>query len=132
MQKLPFENGLIASGITYSIIRPKAYFKSLAGQIENLKAGKAFVMFGNGVGSACKPISAQDLSNYICDCLEGSERCNRVLPIGCPGPSITPIKQGEMLFRILDKKPKFSRVLSAMFRVISAITGESHLKFDSV
>lgn len=107
--------------MTYSIVRPTAYFKSLAGQVENLKAGKAFVMFGKGVGTACKPISARDLSDYICDCLADPERHNKVLPIGGPRPSMTPIEQGEMLFRLLDKKPKFSRVPSAMFRVFSAI-----------
>ncbi|MDA9989390.1 NAD(P)H-binding protein [Paracoccaceae bacterium] len=119
--KIAFENSLIASGINYSIIRPTAYFKSLAGQIENLKAGKAFVMFGKGVETACKPISAQDLSDYICDCVEDPERQNKVLPIGGPGPSINPTEQGEMLFRLLGKKPKFSRVPSTMFHVISTI-----------
>jgi len=119
--KIAFEDHLIASGITYSIIRPTAYFKSLAGQIENLKAGKAFVMFDKGVGTACKPISAKDLSEYICECLEDPELQNKVLPIGGPGPSISPIEQGEMLFRLLGKKPNFSRVPSIMFRVISAL-----------
>ena len=119
--KIAFENQLIASGMTYSIVRPTAYFKSLAGQIENLKAGKAFVMFGKGISTACKPISPQDLSDYICDCLANPERYDKVLPIGGPGPSITPIEQGEMLFRFLDKKPKFSRVPSAIFRIISTM-----------
>tara|TARA_B100001093_G_scaffold487202_1_gene523251 strand:+ start:297 stop:1286 length:990 start_codon:yes stop_codon:yes gene_type:complete len=119
--KIAFEDHLIASGITYSIVRPTAYFKSLAGQIENLKAGKAFVVFGKGVGTACKPISAKDLSDYICGCLEDPKRQNKVLPIGGPGPSITPIEQGEMLFRLLDKKPNFCYLPSIMFRIISAL-----------
>ena len=32
--KLAFERALITSGITYSIVRPTAFFKSLSGQIE--------------------------------------------------------------------------------------------------
>ena len=119
--KIAFENELIGSGMSYSIVRPTAYFKSLAGQIEKLKAGKAFIIFGNGVGTACKPISAQDLSDYICDCLENSERRNKILPIGGPGPSMTPVEQGEILFRLLNKKPKFTRIPSSMFIAISTI-----------
>ena len=36
--KLAFETELIASGLTYSIVRPTAFFKSLSGQIERLRA----------------------------------------------------------------------------------------------
>lgn len=117
--KIAFENELISSGMSYSIVRPTAYFKSLAGQIEKLKAGKPFTIFGKGVGTACKPISAQDLSDYICDCLENPERRNKILPIGGPGPSITPVEQGEILFRLLNKNPKFTSIPSSMFKVIS-------------
>ncbi len=44
--KLAFEQALIASGVTWSIVRPTAYFKSLSGQIERLKRGKPFLLFG--------------------------------------------------------------------------------------
>ena len=35
--KLAFEKVLIESGVTYSIVRPTAFFKSLSGQIERVK-----------------------------------------------------------------------------------------------
>ncbi len=40
--KLAFENVLVESGLTYSIVRPTAFFKSLSGQIDRLKRGSPF------------------------------------------------------------------------------------------
>ena len=46
--KLAFEKVLIASGLTYSIVRPTAFFKSLSGQLDRVKRGKPFLVFGDG------------------------------------------------------------------------------------
>ena len=37
--KLAFEKALIGSGLTYSIVRPTAFFKSRSGQVERVKRG---------------------------------------------------------------------------------------------
>jgi divinyl chlorophyllide a 8-vinyl-reductase len=112
--KLAFEKELAASGLTYSIVRPTAFFKSLSGQIERVKRGKPFLVFGDGRLTACKPISDRDLARYIADCLADASRHNRVLPIGGPGEAITPMQQGEQLFALLGREPKFSHVPVAM------------------
>ena len=112
--KLAFETALIASGLTYSIVRPTAFFKSLSGQVERVKRGKPFLVFGDGTLTACKPISDDDLADYLADCLDDERRWNRVLPIGGPGPAITPRQQGESLFALLGRKPRFRRVPVAM------------------
>ena len=119
--KLAFETKLIESGLTYSIVRPTAFFKSLSGQIERLKRGQSFLLFGDGKLTACKPISDDDLGAYLADCLDDESRCNRVLPIGGPGEAITPRQQGERLFALLGTKPKFSHVPVAMLDVIIAV-----------
>jgi len=95
--KLAFEARLIASGLSYSIVRPTAFFKSLTGQIERLRAGKPYLVFGDGTLTACKPISDDDLGRYIASCLTDPARRNRILPIGGPGPAITPRDQAEYL-----------------------------------
>ena len=59
--KLAFEDKLKASGLTWSIVRPTAFFKSLSGQIARVRAGKPFLLFGDGTLTACKPISDDDL-----------------------------------------------------------------------
>jgi divinyl chlorophyllide a 8-vinyl-reductase len=46
--KLACEKALAASGATYSIVRPTAFFKSLSGQVERVKRGKPFLVFGDG------------------------------------------------------------------------------------
>jgi divinyl chlorophyllide a 8-vinyl-reductase len=43
--KLAFENELMHSGLTYSIVRPTAFFKSLSGQLQRVKAGKPYLIF---------------------------------------------------------------------------------------
>ncbi len=112
--KLAFEAELIASGLTYSIVRPTAFFKSLSGQIERLRQGKPFVMFGDGTLTACKPVSDDDLGTYLAECLDDPARRNRILPVGGPGPAITPREQGEHLFALLGREPRFRRVPVAM------------------
>ena len=112
--KLAFEHSLIASGIDYSIVRPTAFFKSLSGQVERVRQGKPFVMFGDGTLTACKPISDGDLAAYLADCIDNPERRNRILPIGGPGPAITPRMQGEALFAMLGQPPRFKHVPVAL------------------
>ncbi len=116
--KLAFEKALIESGLTYSIVRPTAFFKSLSGQIERVKRGKPFLLFGDGTLTACKPISDEDLAAYIADCLEDPARRDRILPIGGPGPAITPKDQGERLFALLGRAPRFQSVPVGMLDVI--------------
>ena len=121
--KLAFETALIGSGVTYSIVRPTAFFKSLSGQLERVRQGKPFLVFGDGKLTACKPISDGDLAAYLADCLDDDRRWNRVLPIGGPGPAITPLQQGERLFASLDLPPRFRHVPVRMLDVIIAGLG---------
>ncbi|KAH0730546.1 hypothetical protein KY285_001451 [Solanum tuberosum] len=113
--KLKFEAELMKeaeedNGFTYSIVRPTAFFKSLGGQVELVKDGKPYVMFGDGKLCACKPISEQDLASFIADCVLKEDKINQVLPIGGPGKALTPLEQGEMLFKLVGKEPKFLKV----------------------
>lgn len=114
--KLAFEAALINSGLRYSIVRPTAFFKSLSGQIERVRKGRPFLIFGDGALTACKPISDGDLADFIADCLEDESRWNRILPIGGPGEAITPHQQGEALFALLG--PQATAMSSVMSRVI--------------
>jgi divinyl chlorophyllide a 8-vinyl-reductase len=121
--KLAFEKILIESGLKYCIVRPTAFFKSLSGQIERVKRGKPFLVFGDGTLTACKPISDNDLANYIADCLDDESRRNRVLPIGGPGDAVTPRQQGEHLFALLGRSPHFRHVPVAMLDAIIGALG---------
>jgi len=119
--KLAFESALIQSGLTYSIVRPTAFFKSLSGQIERVRKGRPFLVFGDGTLTACKPISDDDLAAYLADCLDDESRWNRILPIGGPGPAITPRDQGEALFALLGRPPRFSSAPVALLDVIVGV-----------
>jgi divinyl chlorophyllide a 8-vinyl-reductase len=119
--KLAFENALMESGMMYSIVRPTAFFKSLSGQLERVKKGKPFLLFGDGALTACKPISDSDLGDYIADCIHDQTRHNRILPIGGPGAAITPREQGEKLFELLGQEVRFKQIPVAMMDVIIAV-----------
>ena len=116
--KLAFESVLIDSGLRYSIVRPTAFFKSLSGQIERVRNGRSFLIFGDGTLTACKPISDRDLAEFIAGCLTDESRWNRILPIGGPGEAITPRRQGEMLFELLGRTPRFRSIPVALLDVI--------------
>ncbi|PSC69840.1 divinyl chlorophyllide a 8-vinyl-chloroplastic isoform A [Micractinium conductrix] len=104
--KLAFEEKLQKAGdITYSIVRPTAFFKSLAGQVELVKDGKPYVMFGDGTLAACKPISEADLAAFIADCVTEKDKVNQVLPIGGPGKALTALDQAQLLFDAAGVKP---------------------------
>ena len=121
--KLAFERALTDSGVGYSIVRPTAFFKSLSGQVERVRKGHPFLIFGNGRLTACKPISDADLGRYLAECLDNPSRLNRILPIGGPGPAITPLQQGEHLFHLLGRPSKYRQVPVAMMTgIIAALT----------
>lgn len=119
--KLAFEHVLAGSGIDFTIVRPTAFFKSLSGQVERVRNGKPFLVFGDGTLTACKPIGDDDLGAYLADCIDHPDRRNRVLAIGGPGAAITPRMQGERLFALLGRPPRFTHVPLALLDAIIAV-----------
>lgn len=113
--KLKFEALLAASGIGYTVVRPTAFFKSLSGQVKRVKAGKPFLIFGDGNLTRCKPISDDDLARFMCQCIGNPERLGKVLPIGGPGSAISLKEQGELLFSVAGKPPRFTSVSPGIF-----------------
>lgn len=121
--KLAFERELMAADLLWSIVRPTAFFKSLSGQVERVRRGQPFLVFGDGTLTACKPIGDDDLGDYLAACLERPELQRRVLPIGGPGEAITPRQQGEQLFALLGRPPRFRQVPVALLDTIAATLG---------
>lgn len=123
--KLAFEHTLMQSGICYSIVRPTAFFKSLSGQLDRVRAGKPFLVFGDGRLTACKPISDDDLGRYIAECIETPARHNAILPIGGPGPAISPLDQADALFSLLGQPRNVKHVpvwfLGAIHKVLRGV-----------
>ena len=121
--KLAFEAELRASGLRWTIVRPTAFFKSLSGQVARVRAGKPFLVFGDGRLTACKPIADDDLAAFLAECLVDPARHDRILPIGGPGEAITPLGQAEMLFGLLDRAPRIRRVPVGLIGAIAGTLG---------
>lgn len=121
--KLAFEAALTDSGMTYCIVRPTAFFKSLSGQIARVKAGKPYLMFGDGERTRCTPISDRDIARYLANCVTDPALWNRVLPVGGPGPALSPRQMGEMMFDLTGQTPKYRSVpLWLMTGIVGALT----------
>ena len=121
--KLKFEAALTASGIAHTIVRPTAFFKSLSGQVARVKAGKPFLIFGDGNLTRCKPISDDDLARFIAGCIDNPEALGKVLPIGGPGPALSLRDAGALLFAAAGKEPTFKSVPPAIFTAAARVIG---------
>lgn len=121
--KLAFEAALMASGIAYTIIRPTAFFKSLSGQVGRVKAGKPFLIFGDGNLTRCKPISDRDLARFITAGIDNADMKGKILPIGGPSPAISLRAAGEMLFEVAGKPARFKSVSPSLFTAVAKVLG---------
>ncbi len=119
--KLAFEAELQAAPLTWTIVRPTAFFKSLSGQVPRVAQGRPFLVFADGRLTACKPISDADLGRFLALTLTDPAKRNRILPIGGPGPAITPLDQAAMLGRITGQPVRIKRVPVALMHGIVGV-----------
>lgn len=121
--KLAFEAELQSAPIDWTIVRPTAFFKSLSGQVPRVQQGRPFLVFGDGTLTACKPISDADLGRFLALTLTDPAKRNRVLPIGGPGPAITPLDQAAMLERLTGQPIRIKRVpVALMHGIVGLLT----------
>jgi divinyl chlorophyllide a 8-vinyl-reductase len=107
--KLKFEAALQEqTDMTWSIIRPTAYFKSLSMQLEIVKGGKPYVLFEDGKVTRCNPIAESELAEYLMDCVTDKTRHNIIRNLGGPDNAITQSDQGAMMFKALGMEPEYS------------------------
>lgn len=119
--KLAFERELMNAPIDWVIVRPTAFFKSLSGQLERVRAGRPFLVFGDGTLTSCKPIAEADLARFMVDVLHDPSRSGRILPIGGPGPALTAYQHGELLSAALGRPLRIRRVPVALMDTVVAV-----------
>mmetsp|Transcript_19617 Transcript_19617/g.27219 ORF Transcript_19617/g.27219 Transcript_19617/m.27219 type:complete len:274 (+) Transcript_19617:24-845(+) len=119
--KLKLESKLTEqTQMTYSIVRPTAYFKSLTRQVDKVRKGSPYVLFGNGQVTKCNPISQDDLATYMMDCITDKARENQILNIGgvAEHGGITQKQQAQWLFEITNQPEKYMYVPVGIFDVM--------------
>ena len=106
--KLKFEAALQAqTDMTYTIVRPTAFFKSVSGQLEVVQSGGPYILFGNGEITRCNPIAESELAQFMMESVTDKSRHNKIINVGGPDDPITMRMQGRMLFEITGMEPKY-------------------------
>jgi len=117
--KLKFEAALQEqTDMSYTIVRPTAFFKSVSGQLEVVQSGAPYVMFGDGEVTRCNPIAESDLAKYMMDSVTDPKRKNKIINLGGPDEPLTMRQQGAMLFKATGKEPKYAFAPLWLFDVI--------------
>jgi Predicted nucleoside-diphosphate-sugar epimerases len=95
--KLKFEGELAAQNdLTWSVIRPTAFFKSVSGQLEGIQNGNPYVLFGDGAVTRCNPIAESELAEYMLNCMTDESKCNKIMNIGGPDKPLTNKMLGDV------------------------------------
>jgi divinyl chlorophyllide a 8-vinyl-reductase len=133
--KLKTEAALAAQGdVTYSVVRPTAFFKSLSGQVEVVRSGGPFVYFdlGGGRSATCNPISEADLAMAIVDTVADPARSSAggdpVWNVGGPDAGVSMKAQGALIADAIaavdgDDARKDPWLLGVPIGVFDAIVG---------
>jgi divinyl chlorophyllide a 8-vinyl-reductase len=92
--------------VSYSIIRPTAFFKSVSGQLEVVNGGAPFVYFdlGNGKSATCNPIAEADLAAALVDTIADESKKNALWNLGGPDDGMSMQQQGRILADVLGKE----------------------------
>jgi divinyl chlorophyllide a 8-vinyl-reductase len=97
--KLKFESELASQSImTWSVVRPTAFFKSVSGQLDAIRGGAPYVLFGDGAVTRCNPIAESELAEFMLDCLIDESKVNTILNVGGPDQPLTNQMLGEVSF----------------------------------
>jgi divinyl chlorophyllide a 8-vinyl-reductase len=81
------------------------------------------MVFGDGTLTACKPIADEDLADFQVDCVEDPQGHRGVLPVGGPGPAVTPREQAQLLEGLLGRPVALKRVPVAVLEAAIAVLG---------
>ena len=111
------------SDMSYSIVRPTAFFKSVSGQVEVVKSGGPFVYFdlGNGKSATCNPISEPDLAAALVDTIGDESKAGAVWNLGGPDDGLSMQEQGRLVGEALGKDPEEVNLLGVPIAVFNVI-----------
>jgi divinyl chlorophyllide a 8-vinyl-reductase len=125
LAKLKMEDELIRSGIDYANVRPTAYFWVFDSQARMIAKGKPGFLIGSGDQAIHNPIAKEDLAEFMVDCIDNSERVNRIHIIGgpeVPENIVTYRDSLMMMFESMGKEPKLIDIPNWLIMAVIHIT----------
>lgn len=82
--------------MSWTIVRPTAFFKSVSGQLESIQQGNPYVLFGDGAVTRCNPIAEEELAEFMIDSIVDKSRHQKIFNIGGPDRPLTNQMLGEV------------------------------------
>ncbi len=106
--KLKFEAALRSQkDLTWSIVRPTAFFKSVSGQLEGIQNGNPYVLFDDGAVTRCNPIAESELAEFMLNCMTDESKCNKIMNIGGPDQPLTNKDLGDMMHKAAGLESRY-------------------------
>ena len=110
--KEQFVDGLKASKLDYTVIRPTGFFSDMLEFLEMAKKGRVY-LFGKG-GNEINPIHGADLTEV---CVSSLDKPEKEINVG--GPEVFTFREiAELAFKVLNKDSKISTLPMWMIRII--------------
>lgn len=101
--------------LTWSVVRPTAFFKSVSGQLEGIQKGNPYVLFGDGAVTKCNPIAESELAEFMLNTMYDEEKWGKIMNIGGPDDPLTNKMLGEMMHEAAGLEPKYVYAPTWMF-----------------
>jgi uncharacterized protein YbjT (DUF2867 family) len=96
-------DALMASGLTWTVLRPTAFFNDM-GELFKMARRGVFYVIGSGA-TRINPIHGADLAEETVRCIRDESAQNQTFEIG--GPDVFTARQiGELAFEVLRRPPK--------------------------
>lgn len=95
--KLQLESELAKQNdLTWSVVRPTAFFKSVSGQLEGIQNGNPYVLFGDGAVTRCNPIAENELAEFMLNTVDDESKWNKIMNVGGPDDPLTNKMLGDV------------------------------------
>ena len=100
-------DALIASGLTWTVLRPTGFFNDMEELFKMARRG-VFYVIGKGT-THINPIHGADLAEQVVRCISDVATHNRTITIG--GPEVFTVREiGKLAFEVLRREPKIRSI----------------------
>lgn len=122
--------------LTWSVVRPTAFFKSVSGQLEGIQNGNPYVLFDDGAVTRCNPIAESELADFMLNTMDNEEKWSKIMNVGGPDEPLTNKMLGDMMHEaagLTEQKYVYAPTwifdsIISIFQVLATLTKNEFLE----